>query len=190
MSLLGKRIIVLVMVWVMLFMVVSQIYDNVTGKGMPVKQQTPTLAAVGTIGQDPDTRRMAELQACLASNPNDLKCTQDLADLYYAAEQYPQAQVDYERAVKLDPHNVGILRKLAGSYIYQQKFDQAEATLQQAAALSPGSPEIHLLLGLSLSKLNPPRMQDALSEWRMVLKLAPGTTLASQATDYINSAGQ
>lgn len=190
MSLLGKRIIVLMMVWVMLFMIVSQIYDNVTGKGMPDKQQTSTLTTLPTPGQDPDTKRLADLQACVASNPSDLKCTQDLADFYYAAGQYPQAQANYERAIKLDPHNVAMLQKLAGSYIYQQKFDRSVATLQQAAALSPDSPQIHLLLGLSLSKLNPPRMQDALREWRMVLKLAPGTTLASQATDYINSAGQ
>ncbi|HUP27804.1 MAG TPA: tetratricopeptide repeat protein [Chloroflexia bacterium] len=189
MSPLGKKIVVYGMFWVLLVMVVSQIYDNVRGKGMP-----PQAAGVPTIEPtpqaDPDVARLADLQNCVASDPSNLQCALDLADLYYAARQYPQAQVNYERAVKLDPHNVQPLFRLAGTYIYQQKFEQAVPTLQQAATISPNSPEIHLLLGLSLSKLNPARLEEAVREWRTVIQLDPESAWAKQAAEYINTSGK
>jgi cytochrome c-type biogenesis protein CcmH/NrfG len=189
MSPLGKRIVVFTMFWVLLVMVVSQIYDNVTGKGMPANAPAvPTTEE--TVQPDADISKLADLQACVASNPNNLQCTLDLAAFYYSAQQWPQAQVTYERAIQLDPHNVEVLLKLSGTYIYQEKFEQATATLQQAASLSPNSPEIHLLLGLSLSKLNPPRTDEAVSEWRKVVSLAPGSPWAAQATAYISEAGK
>ena len=81
--------------------------------------------------------------------------------------------MNYERASQLSPHDAGLMLRLAGTYIYQQDFDKAVATLQKAVVLQPDSPEIHLLLGLSLSQLNPPRTQDAIAEWRSVVTLAP-----------------
>ena len=46
MSPLGKRIIVFLMIWVVLAMVVLQLYDNVTGKGIPM--QEPSAVATTT----------------------------------------------------------------------------------------------------------------------------------------------
>lgn len=190
MSPLGKRIIVFTMLWVFLVMILLQVYDNVTGRGMPVRSSAAPLAVEPTIEPDKAVARLAELQTCVASNPDNLQCNLDLAAFYYDAGQFPQAQVNYERAVKLDPHNVDILTRLAGAYIYQQKFPQAVATLQDAAAIQSNNPRIHLLLGLSLSKLDPPRMDDAAVSWRKVIELAPGTELASQATQYLTESGR
>ena len=188
MSPIGKRIIVFFMGWVLLVMVVLQVYDNATGKSTPKNDLAASGTPVPTVGTDPQVQRLADLQACVASNPNNLQCTLDLAGLYYQAGQYPQAQVTYERAAVLSPHDYQILLKLAGSYIYQQKFEQAASTLQDAANLKPDSPEIHLLLGLSLSKLDPPRMNDAIAEWRKVIALQPDSSLADQAQQYISEA--
>lgn len=185
---LGKKIVVYGMAWVLIVMIMSQIYDNVRGKGMPV-QTVAVPTAIAGVTPDADISRLAELQNCVASDPQNVQCTIELAAFYYAAKQWPQAQVNYERAVKLDPHNVQSLLKLSGTYIFQQKFDQAVSTLQQAAVLSPDSAEIHLLLGLSLSKVNPTRMDEAVKEWKSVIDLAPETTWAKQAQQYINESG-
>ena len=184
---LGKKIVVYGMAWVLLVMVLSQIYDNVRGRGMPAQEAAVPTAVAAT--PDAEQERLAELQDCLAGDPNNLQCTIELAALYYAAGQWPEAQVNYERAVQLDPKNVQSQLKLAGTYIFQQKFDQAVPTLQQASSLSPNSAEIHLLLGLALSKLNPPRMNEALAEWRSVIALAPESPWAKQAAQYINETG-
>src|SRR5438477_1951270 len=104
MNSLGKRIIVFTMLWVLLVMTVIQEYDNVTGKGMPPKKAVPA-SGEPTVQPDPDVARLADLQRCVAADPNNLHCNLDLANLYYQAKMWPQAQVDYERAVKLNPHD-------------------------------------------------------------------------------------
>jgi Flp pilus assembly protein TadD len=131
---------------------------------------------------------MAELQTCVAANPDDLECVRELAALYYGLGHYEAAQTSYEQAAALAPDDYDILVKLAGAYIYQLKFEEAVETLQKAVVLKPDSPEIHLLLGLSLSKLEPPRLEEAKSAWQEVIRLAPGSEWAAQAAALINSA--
>jgi len=186
---LGKRIIVFTMMWVILVMIVLQLYDNVTGKGIPMKETTAVATVEPTVLPNAQVQQLANLQSCVASDPNNLQCTLDLGALYYQEGDYPEAQVTYEKANQLSPQNYEILLKLAGAYIFQQKFPQAAATLQQAAILKPDSPEIHLLLGLSLSKLDPPRTADAIAEWRKVIAIQPDSSLADQAKQYISEAG-
>ncbi len=185
---LGRRIIVLLMLWVLLVMVVTQVYDNVTGRGA-----TPRPAAVPTTqaaaGPDATIQKIADAQACIANDPNNLQCLLDLGNLYYGLGQYPQAQTAYEQVIKLDPHNAGVLVKLAGAYIRQGEFDKALPTLEQATALQPNSPELHLLLGLALDKATPPQRERAVSEWRQVVALAPGSKWAEQAAQYISESG-
>jgi len=188
MSPLGKKIVVFTMLWVFLVMIVMQAYDNVTGRGAPARPVAGTPTVEATAGPDEAVTRLAELQSCLAADPQNLQCVVELADLYYAAQLWPQAQVNYELAINLDPHNVRLLLRLAGTYIYQQKFPEATTTLQQTATLQPDSPEIHLLLGLALSKLEPPRTDEAIAEWQRVIELAPGSDWAEQAAIYINEA--
>ncbi|HEX8229373.1 MAG TPA: tetratricopeptide repeat protein [Chloroflexia bacterium] len=186
---LGKRIVVLAMFWVFLVMIVTQVYDNVTGRGMPATRAAgPTPTAPAEVNAA--IQQMADLQACVANNPQNLECMLDLASLYYDLGQYPQAQTAFEAAIKLDPHNVGALVKLSGSYIRQNKFPEAVATLEQALNLQPDSPELHLLLGLSLSRLDPPQTQRAIAEWRQVISLDPDSALADQARIYIQETGQ
>ena len=187
---LGKRILVLLMGWVLLVMVIIQVYDNVSGKNAPTSRVLAAPTAVPTVQADADMTKLADLQTCVANDPSNLQCTTDLADLYYSLGQYPQAQVNYERAAQLSPHDYNLMLRLAGTYIYQQDFVNAAATLQKASVLQPDSPEIHLLLGLALSKLNPPRTQDAITEWRSVVTLAPDSTWATQAAKYISDAQQ
>ena len=190
MSPLGKRIIVLFMGWVLLVMAVMQVYDNVTGRNSPQDRVIVAPTVGPTVGPDPLITRLAELQTCVAANPDNLGCARDLAALYYEMGQYEQAMINYENAARLAPHDYDILVKLAGTYIYQQRFEDAVRTLGEAAILKPDSPEIHLLLGLSLSKLDPPKMEEAIAEWRKVIELAPGSAWATQAAELINGASK
>lgn len=188
MSPLGKRIVVFFMLWVFLVMIVMQVYDNVTGKGMPVRS-APTQAVPAVATPDPEGAKLADLQKCVASNPNDLNCTMQIGQLYYRGQQWPQAQVSYERAVTLDPRSVEALSRLAVVYIHQAEYEKALGTLDRAGTLQPDDPEINLLLGLALSKVDPPRKGDALAAWRKVIALAPGSTWAKQADTLIKDAG-
>jgi len=185
MSPLGKRIIVLTMFWVFLVMIFTQIYDNVTGRNMPVRHSADTTPVATPAGPDPAVQLLADLQACVAANPQNLECTLELADLYFVNRQWPQAQVNYESAVTLDPHNLLAWRRLAATVIYQDQFDKAVPILEKAAQLDPRSAEIQLLLGLALSRLDPPRNSEAIAAWQRVLQIAPDTEWARQAASYI-----
>ena len=185
---LGKRVIVFLMFWVLVVMAVAQLFDNITGRNAPARAAEPTPAAESTAEPDAGIQRLADLQTCVAADPSNLQCTTDLADYYYRAGQYAQAEVEYRRAVDLDPHNSELLLRLAGTYIFQQKFDLAAGTLRQATELAPDSPEVRLLLGLALSRMEPPDTAGAVAEWQKVIELAPGSELATQASNYINEA--
>lgn len=187
MSPLGKRIIVLFMMWVLLAMTVTQVYDNVTGKNAPATRVIAPPTVGPTVSADPDITRIAELQTCILSEPDNLSCLRELAALYYKLGWYDQAQTTYLAASKLDPTDYDLLVKLAGTYIYQLKFQAAVDTLQKAALLKSDSAEIHLLLGLALSKLEPPKLSEAVAEWNRVIDLAPGSDYALQAAELINS---
>lgn len=171
-------------------MTTIQVYDNVTGRGMPARMAAQTAVAEPTIQPDPGVAQLAELQACVAAQPDNLQCTVGLASFYYQLKQWPQAQVTYEQAVRLDPHDPTLLFKLAGTYIYQEDFAKAVPALQQASSVKPDAPEIHLLLGLSLSKLDPPQIDNAVAEWRKVIAIDPKSEWASQAQQYISEAGK
>jgi len=184
MNSLGKRIIVYTMVWVILVMIIAQLYDNFTGRNAPPSQASTAAAALPVDTPDPDVQHLADLQSCVASDPNNLQCVTDLANLYYDGQQWDMAQTNYLQAVKLNPHDASLLLKLAGTQIYQDQFKDAVPTLQKAEALQPDAPEIHLLLGLALSKLQPAQMPQAVAEWRQVLRLSPNSAWATQASQY------
>jgi cytochrome c-type biogenesis protein CcmH/NrfG len=188
MSPLGKRIIVFFMFWVLVVMAGAQLVDNLTGRNAPVRAAEAAPTAMPTARPDEGVQRLADLQTCVAADPSNLQCTSDLAAYYYDAGQYPQAEVEYSRAVELDPQNAQWLLRLAGTYIFQQKFEEAADTLRKAAGVEPKSPEVRLLLGLALSRMEPPQIDAAVQEWRKVIELAPGTELAAQASSYINEA--
>ena len=182
MSPLGKRIIVLMMFWVFLVMIFIQVYDNFKNSSAQSTEAAPT------VGPDPAISRLADLQACVAADPNDFDCTLELGETYYDNKQWELAQVNLERALALDGDNITARVKLAGTLIYQNQFDQAIPVLNGAVQLNPNSAEIYLLLGLALSKVEPSREAEALVAWRKVIELAPNTALAQQAAIFIEEA--
>jgi cytochrome c-type biogenesis protein CcmH/NrfG len=173
------------MFWVFLVMIFTQIYDNVTGRNMPARPSSESAVVETPVGPDPAIALLADLQACVAANPQDLECTLELADLYFVNRQWPQSQANYESAVALDPHNTVAWRRLAATVMYQNQFDKAVPVLEKAAQLEPRSAEIQLLLGLALSRLDPPRDQDAIAAWQRVIEIAPDSEWARQAASYI-----
>jgi cytochrome c-type biogenesis protein CcmH/NrfG len=188
MSPLGKRIIVFFMFWVLVVMAAAQLFNNLSGRNAPARAAEPAPTTLPTAAPDQGIQRLADLQTCVAADPTNLKCTTDLAAYYYDEGQYAQAEVEYSRAVELDPKNAQWLLRLAGAYIFQQKFEEAAGTLRQAAEIEPNSPEVRLLLGLALSRIEPAQVDAAVQEWRKVIELAPGSELAAQASSYINEA--
>lgn len=177
MSYTAKRVILIFMAWGLLVFAGLQVRANVEDGEQAVAPPTPTVVL------DEET----QLQQTLDANPTDLAAMIRLARILYDRQDYEGASLLYGRAVQLEPHSPDLLLQLAATQFDQNQFAAAQATLSEAVSLAPERPEIHLLLGLALSRLSPPDPVGATREWREVLRLAPGTDLATQAQELIDS---
>ncbi len=185
MSYTAKRIIVLLMAWGLLVFVGVTVRINLNTPPLPVLTPTAAPAAAAPVDTAaPD--RMAALQATLDHDPANLPALVELAGLFYGQHDWASAITLYQRAQALDPHGVDVLVHLAAAQLYALHFAEARTTLGQAAQLAPRRPDIHLLLGLALSRQAPPDLAGAGAEWRQVIALAPGTSLAQQAQELLN----
>jgi cytochrome c-type biogenesis protein CcmH/NrfG len=181
MSYTAKRVILLVMAWGLLVFTGWQVRENLTAA-----QPSLTPVAVAAPGPTATPDEATALQAELDRNPNDIVAITRLARILYDQQDYANAGLLYQRAIQLDPHNVDVLVQLAATQFYQQQFDPARTTLLQAVALAPDRPDVHLLLGLALSRTTPPDVAGATREWQTVIQEAPDTAFAQQAQDLLN----
>lgn len=177
MSYTAKRLILLLMAWGLIVFTGMQVRANLTatppGTGAPAPGPTAT----------PDEE--TALQQALERDPRDVVAMGRLGQLLYAQGDYENAVVLYERAVQIAPHNPDLLVQLAAAQLRLVQINAARDTLLQAGALAPDRADIHLLLGLALSKSSPPDQVGAAREWERVRQLAPGSDLAQQAQDLL-----
>jgi tetratricopeptide (TPR) repeat protein len=152
----------------------------------------PTPVAAGAQGADPVATpdEVTELQATLDKNPQDVVAMARLAKLLYDGGDYESAETLYSRAAELQPHDPDLLLQLAAAQFRLNQIDAARDTLLKATARAPERADIHLLLGLALSRGSTPKPDAAALEWQKVIQLAPGTDLARQAQELLTGTGQ
>ncbi len=75
--------------------------------------------------------------------------------------RFPQAEVHYKKAIKLDPHNVKMWNDAGYSYYLQGRWAEAEQTFNTASKMAPGDVRIKTNLGLTLAAIG--RTEDALA---------------------------
>ncbi len=181
MSYTGKRITILLMAWGLLLFVGITFRINVTTPPLP--SLTPSPQPTPAPGD-----QAAALRQTLATDPNNLDALVQLAGLDYDQQNWTEAISLYQRALVIDPHNVDVLVHEAAAQLYSLQFADAESTLRQAADLAPDRADIHLLLGLALSRDTPPDDAGARVEWQKVIALAPDTALAQEAQNLLTAA--
>jgi len=125
-----------------------------------------------------------QLIARVAANPNDSGAVGALADYYYTTGQYQQALISYQRYLLLRPDDarahvsVGVLLLNSGD------VPNAENQFAQAIALKPAvdtAAQAHLGLGNAYTALQPPRLTDALNEYRQASELDPAGAAGDEA---------
>jgi tetratricopeptide (TPR) repeat protein len=72
------------------------------------------------------------------------------ANAAFAADQYAQAEKDYQQLLRLHPDDPTAFRNLGIIYQSQGQTPQAYTTLKKAAELQPDDPEVQLRFGLTL----------------------------------------
>lgn len=115
----------------------------------------------------------------LAARPNDARAHYYLGTAYARLGVFPAASTHLKDAVRLAPHEVEHRVALAGTLIDAKEVEGAVEQLRRAAEARPSSPEIRLLLAMTL-KLAGERGQ-MLRELGEVMRLAPTGALGEIA---------
>src|SRR5579863_762942 len=122
-----------------------------------------------------ETGRLDRAESCfveaLAQSPNQAAFHNGLALPWARQERFAEALACHERALALEPQNVGAIVGRAQALAALGDFIAAEWTLRAAADLAPGSPVIAHLHASVLGSLH--RHAEAASVYRALIAIAP-----------------
>jgi cytochrome c-type biogenesis protein CcmH/NrfG len=132
---------------------------------------------------------VAPLLATLKTNPGDLNTMEQVANLYYDGQQYPEAVKYYRLAVKSQPTNADLITDLGTSIWYMGDADGAIAEFQTALKYKPDHPGTLFNLGIVRwqGKFDP---KGAVQAWEQLLKLNPNYEHKQEVQEYIDRAKQ
>ena len=131
----------------------------------------------------------APLLEALKKDPNDFSSISGLANVYYDAQQYPQAIQFYERALQIQPSNADVITDLGTAYWYTGDADKAIATFQKSLKIRPNHAGTLFNLGIvQWQGKGDPRA--AVTAWEQLLKTNPDYPQRQQIEDFISKAKQ
>lgn len=125
----------------------------------------------------------------LSQNPNDVNTLVQLGNLYYDSSKWTQATEYYEKAVKIDPKNPGVLTDLGTAYWYSNQSDSKMANkaielYDRAVKVQPNFQNAILNKGIVLRDgLKKPK--EALAIWNEYLKI-PGAKETGRVKSLID----
>lgn len=108
----------------------------------------------------------------------------NLGDMYMAQREYGKAVDAYRESKRLVTQDITI-HKLGMALLAANRGKEAVTELQEGTALSPKNADMHLALGLAYLKEG--SKGPALSEFRLVVDIAPKSDGARTAQDYITT---
>jgi tetratricopeptide (TPR) repeat protein len=111
------------------------------------------------------------IDTLLAAHPDSARAHQALAENYFVLRQMPQAEKEYQEALRLRPELPGLHLELGQVYANSAQWPEAEAEFRAECKLRPGNAEAAYRLGAAL--LQQGRAHDALPELKRSNELKP-----------------
>jgi tetratricopeptide (TPR) repeat protein len=152
--------------------------------------------AVSLMPEQPQAR--LQLAKAYESSENWIGVVQQFQKLVEPAPQEPEycyqlgrawtklSGWSYQQISKLNPNSARLQQGLGQEYAIQEKYDLALAAYQRAARSDPKLPEIHLAMAAIL--LEQKRIDEALAEINLELKLVPDSKTAAELKAKIEAA--
>lgn len=137
-----------------------------------------------------DRQRVGALETAASANPKDASPRIELGNLYFDAEQYPEAVRWYEQAVQLDSKNVNVNTDLGVAYYYTNQPDRALAQFDKSLAIDPSHAKTLLNVGI-VRAFGKQDLKGASEAWEKVVQVSPNSEegrAAKQALDAVKSA--
>jgi tetratricopeptide (TPR) repeat protein len=147
----------------------------------PVAQtQAQASAPAGSQAVPLDPQRVKALESVVQQNPRDAQPRIQLANLYFDAEQYPQAITYYEQAMALDDRDPNVSTDLGVAYYYTNQPDRAIAQFTHSLSLDARHTKTLLNLGI-VRAFGKQDLAGAQQAWEQVVAIAPSSPEAQAA---------
>jgi len=145
--------------------------DNppVTQAAAPAPQQQQA-AAPQAVPIDP--ARVKALEDTAAKNPQDVQARVQLGNMFFDAEQYPQAITWYEQALVLNPNDPNVSTDLGVAFYYTNQADKALAQFEQSLKTDPKHIKTLLNVGI-VRAFGKQDLSGAGRAWQQVVDLSP-----------------
>lgn len=100
-----------------------------------------------------DAKAIEEYQAAIARRPSSPNLHYSLGHLLWKDLRVPEARVELEAELALNPRHAGALNDLGNTYLLEHQPNQALPFLQRALAADSGNPDLHRDLGTAYTEL-------------------------------------
>jgi tetratricopeptide (TPR) repeat protein len=140
----------------------------------PVAQAAPAAAAAPAQPQPAplDPARVQALQAAAEKDPKDVQSRVQLGNLFFDAEQYPQAINWYEQSLTLNPADANVSTDLGVAYYYTNQADRALAQFDKSLAVDPRHIKTLLNVGI-VRAFGKQDLAGAAKAWEQVVAISP-----------------
>ena len=160
-----------VLVWAGLGFLVAGLVRGLVAPEGPEPATYRNVAEAQPLTPTPDARIQA-LEAAAEKDPKDRQSRVWLGDLFFDAEQYPQAITWYEQAITLNPGDPNVSTDLGVAYYYTNQPDRALAQFDKSLATDPKHIKTLLNLGI-VRAFGKKDLTGAARVWEQVVAMAP-----------------
>ncbi|OFW36363.1 MAG: hypothetical protein A3J29_01020 [Acidobacteria bacterium RIFCSPLOWO2_12_FULL_67_14b] len=140
----------------------------------PVAQAAAAPAQAGSQPAPVDPARVQAMETVAAQNATDPQPRVQLGNMFFDAEQYPQAISWYEQAIKLNPKDANVSTDLGVAYYYTNQVDRALAQFDQSLKNEPDHIKTLLNVGI-VRAFGKQDLAGARQAWERVATLSPNS---------------
>jgi len=151
----------------------------------PAQQQPPAAVPV-------DPARVKALEETAGQNPKDVPARVQLGNMFFDAEQYPQAITWYEQAMALNPNDTNVSTDLGVAYYYTNQPDRALKQFDHSLSIDPRHIKTLLNVGI-VRAFGRQDFAGAGKVWQQVVDLSPDSPegqAARKGLEGIKAAGK
>ena len=144
---------------------------------------TPSASAAPSL----DMAQVGALMQKISADPKDAKSYAGLANLYFQAGDYANAQKFGEKVVALTPKDATAWLLLGAAQFNGSNAAAAEKSWLKAVAINPKSIEAHYDLGFLYMSGPNPDLAKTKAEWQKVVAIDPSSDLAKTVQTHLDS---
>ena len=142
----------------------------------PASQAPPAnqAAQTGSRAVPVDAERAKALESVAQQNPKDVQPRVQLGNMYFDAEQYPQAIGWYEQAFALNSRDANLSTDLGVAYYYTNQPDRAIKQFEHSLSIDPKHVKTLLNMGI-VRAFGKQDLEGAAKAWEEVVAIAPNS---------------